>query len=234
MDNINNQPWFYSPDLPRQKGEVRLDAEEQRHMKAQRLEPEDKVSIFNGKGPVGIGIVDKEGHVQIQEVQEVPKSEFSLILAVAVPKGERADWMLQKLTELGVSTIIPLKTERSVVLPREAKQERWQRILIEACKQSRQAWLPELRPLSTIEQAIASKADLKLILDIEGRLIREALQPPQKTILAFIGPEGGFTNEEKTMLQKAGCIPVSLGKNILRIETAAMAMATAHNIMSAS
>lgn len=229
MDKINNQSWFYAPELPRQ-GEAILDAEEQRHMKAQRIAPEDKVSVFNGKGLVGIGRVDKEGHVRLQEVHEVPKSDFSLVLAVAVPKGERADWLIEKLGELGVSAIIPVKTERSVVLPREAKQERWQRILIEACKQSKQAWLPELKPLSTIEQAIASKADFKLLLEPEGKPIREALQNMPKTTIAFIGPEGGFTNEEKILLQKAGCVPVSLGKNILRIETAAMAVAALHNL----
>jgi len=227
--NANEYPWFYAPELSG-LGEVVLDPEEVRHMAAQRIKPEEKVSIFNGKCIVGIGTVDKEGHVLLQEVHEVPKSEFSLVIAVAVPKGERADWMLQKLCELGVSTIIPLKTERSVVLPRETKQERWQRILVEACKQSKQAWLPQLRPLSTIEEALQQKADLKLLLDQAGKHIREMLQTPAKSIIAFIGPEGGFTDEEKTLLQKSGCVPVSLGKNTLRIETAAMAVAVAHNL----
>lgn len=229
MMNPTEYPWFYAPDLPRQ-GKVALDPEEQRHMKAQRLRTEEKVSVFNGKGLVVIGILDAEGHVRLLEAHEVPKSEFSLIMAVAVPKGERADWMLQKLTELRVSTIIPLKAERSVVLPREAKQERWQRILIEACKQSKQAWLPELRPLSTIERALQATADLKLVLDPQGKPLRDALQNLPKSVLAFIGPEGGFTDEEKTMLQQAGCMPVSLGKSILRIETAAIAFAAAHNL----
>jgi 16S rRNA (uracil1498-N3)-methyltransferase len=229
MINLAMYPWFYAPELPK-VGEVVLDPEETRHMKAQRLKPEEKVSVFNGKGTVGIGALDAECHVKIQEVHEVPKGEFSLIIAVAVPKGERSDWMLQKLAELGVSTIIPLKTERSVVSPRKAKQERWQRILIEACKQSKQAWLPELRPLSTIEEALKVEAKLKLLLDPAGRPIRDALQQMPKHVLAFIGPEGGFTDEEKALLQKAGCMPVSLGKQVLRIETTAMAIAAAHNL----
>lgn len=229
MMNPDDYPWFYAPELPRQ-GEIVLDSEEVRHLRAQRVKPEEKVSIFDGKGTVAIGIIDQEHHVRIHELHEVPKSDFSLVIAVAVPKGERADWMLQKLCELGVSGIVPLKAERSVVLPREAKQERWQRILVEACKQSKQAWLPELKPLSTIEETLKAKAELKLLLDQAGKLIKDALQPLPKSILAFIGPEGGFTDEEKTMLQKAGCVPVSLGKQVLRIETAAMAVAAAHNL----
>lgn len=229
MMNPTDNPWFYAPELPK-SGEVALDPEETRHTKAQRIKPEEKVSLFDGKGLVAIGTIAGEGKVALIETHEVTRSEFSLIIAVAVPKGDRADWMLQKLTELGVSTIIPLKTEHSVVLPREAKQERWQRILIEACKQSKQAWIPELLQLSTIEQALQQKADLKLLLDQHGKPIREALQQLPKTTLAFIGPEGGFTDEEKKQLEQAGCVAASLGKNILRIETAAMALAAAHNL----
>lgn len=224
MLNMHEHPWFYAPELPK-IGEVALDPEETRHTKAQRIKPEEKVSLFNGKGLVGIGVLAGEGKVTLTETHEVPRSGFSLVLAVAVPKGDRADWMLQKLTELGVSTIIPLKTEHSVVLPRETKQERWQRILVEACKQSKQAWIPELKPLSTINEALQQKAELKLLLDQNGKPIREALQQLPKTTLAFIGPEGGFTDGETQQLKTAGCVPVSLGKHILRIETAAMALA---------
>jgi 16S rRNA (uracil1498-N3)-methyltransferase len=116
------------------------------------------------------------------------------------------------------------------VLPREAKQERWHRILVEACKQSKQAWLPDLKPLSTIEEALQQKAELKFLLDKEGKPARQALVNLPKTTLVFIGPEGDFTDEEKTSLQKAECQPVSLGRQVLRIETAAMAMAAAHNL----
>jgi 16S rRNA (uracil1498-N3)-methyltransferase len=224
MMNPNDNPWFYAPEMP-QKGEIVLNPEEVRHLKAQRLKTKDKVSLFNGKGIVAIAELAGEGKAGILETHEIPKSEFSLTIAVAVPKGDRADWMLQKLTELGVSTIIPIKTEHSVVLPREAKQERWQRILIEACKQSKQAWIPELKPLSTIEEALKEQAKLKILLDQEGKPILQVIQEKPKTLLAFVGPEGGFSDDEKAKLQKAGCITASLGKNILRIETAAMAIA---------
>lgn len=229
MLNSTDYPWFYVPELPTQ-GEVTLDPEETRHLKAQRVKTEEKVSLFNGKGLTGIGILLGTGKVRLLQVSEVPRSEYILAVAVAVPKGERADWMLQKLTELGVATIIPLQSERSVVLPREAKQERWHKILIEACKQSKQAWLPELTPLLTIKEALQQKAEVKMVLDQEGKPAKEAFQALPKTTLAFVGPEGGFTDEEKQHLQKAGCIPVSLGSQILRIETAALAVAAAHNL----
>lgn len=227
--NATDYPWFYAPELPKE-GEVALEFEETRHMKAQRVKPEGKVSLFTGKGIVAVGQLLGTGKVKILEVHEVPPSPHALAVAVAVPKGDRADWMLQKLTELGVSTIIPLKSEHSVVLPREAKQDRWQRILVEACKQSKQAWLPELLPLSTIEQALAHKAELKLLLDQAGRPARDVLQHLTPRTLAFIGPEGDFTDGEKAALLKAGCVAASLGTSTLRIETAAMAIAAAHNL----
>ncbi len=230
MMNPNEYPWFYAPELPK-SGEISLDAEETRHMNAQRIKPQDKVSLFNGKGIVAIGSLASEGKVRLIEIHEVPKSPFSLFIAVSVPKGERADWMLQKLAELGISKIIPLKTERSIVLPRETKQERWQRILAEACKQSKQAWIPELKPLSTIEDALKQEAGLKIILDQAGKNLIELLQEKPKSVLAFIGPEGGFTENEKKLLQDSGCKPASLGRQTLRIETAAMAMAAVMNIL---
>ncbi len=230
MMNPNKYPWFYAPELPK-SGEISLDAEESRHMKAQRIKPKDKVSLFNGKGTIAIASILDECKARLIEVHEVPKSQFSLFIAVSVPKGERADWMFQKLAELGVSKIIPLKTERSVVLPREAKQERWQRILIEACKQSKQAWIPELKPLSIIHEALKQEAGLKILLDQAGKNPFELIQEKPKSMLAFIGPEGGFTEQEKKQLQDADCKPMSLGKQILRIETAAMSVAAIMNIL---
>ena len=112
MTNPTDNPWFYAPELPK-AGEVLLDPEETRHMRAQRLNTEEKVSLFNGKGVAAIGAITNEGKVKLLEAHEVPKNDFSLAIAVAVPKGDRADWMLQKLTELGVSTIKAYSQGRS-------------------------------------------------------------------------------------------------------------------------
>jgi 16S rRNA (uracil1498-N3)-methyltransferase len=227
MMNVNEFPWLYATEAP-QKGTIRLSGDGVRHLAVLRLKPREKVSIFDGKGKITVCEVLSEQEVNVLEVHEMPKNEHSLTMAVAVPKGERADWLMEKLGELGVSTIIPLKTEHSVVLPRETKQERWQNILIEACKQSKNPWMPELRQLSTINEALKEPAELRLLLDGAGKPLKQALENlPNKTI-AFIGPEGGFTDEEKQVLEKSGCISVSLGNNVLRMETAAMAVATAH------
>jgi 16S rRNA (uracil1498-N3)-methyltransferase len=87
-----------------------------------------------------------------------------------------------------------------------------------------------LAQLSTIEQAAKHAAELKLLLDQHGKPLAGLLQNLPKTTLAFVGPEGGFTDGEKQLLQKTGCVAASLGSSILRIETAAMAMAAAHNL----
>ena len=146
-------------------------------MKANRLKPESKVCLFNGKGLLALGTILKGGLIRIEDTKEVPKSETSLTIAVAVPKGDRADWMLQKLTELGVTTIIPLRTEHSVVLPRETKQERWQRLIIEACKQSKQAWIPELKVLSSINEVLQNKTKHMILLDQTGKPIKKFFKP---------------------------------------------------------
>jgi 16S rRNA (uracil1498-N3)-methyltransferase len=225
--NSNDYSWLYAKELP--KGKIKLEGEGVRHLRVKRVKPFEKLSLFDGKGNIAVCKYLGNYEIQALELHQIQKTK-QLAIAVAVPKGERADWMLQKTAELGTATIIPLQCEHSVVIPGEQKQERWQNILIEGCKQSKNPWVPELKPLMTIKEALEEQAGLRLVLEPSGKPVKQALESlPDKTI-AFIGPEAGFTNEEKKLFEQAGCIPVSLGKNILRIETAAIAVATAHNL----
>ena len=220
--NIRHLDWFYAENIER--GISKLSQNEARHLKVKRHYSDELVCIFDGKGKVGIGkIIDKD-KIEVSEVREFPK-EDSLTIAVAVPKGDRLDFMLQKLTELNVSTIILMNTKRSVVMPRETKQERLKRILIEACKQCRRAWVPELRNLTEFSSVIKEEADSKIILNQDGVKIKFGMG----TTLVLVGPEGGFTEEEMKEAESNGFVKTSISKNTLRIETAAIGVAAIIN-----
>ena len=155
-----------------------------------------------------------------------------MILLQALPEKERMELILQKATELGVSAIIPFKSERSISLAeREAKQKkshRWQEIAVKATQQSRRARVPRVEAYRSFEEALryCEGEGLKIVLwEKEGQPLREALRGlhPQR-IYGMIGPEGGLTELEIEMAKAAGFIPVKLGQRILRTETAAITL----------
>lgn len=157
----------------------------------------------------------------------------ALVLGQALLKGERMEWVIQKATELGVQSIIPLLSRRSIVRLKpdrvEAQTSRWQRIALEAAQQSEQWHVPTIVPpcaLSTTKARLSEHA-LSLIL-VERRdgidTLGSIVLPPSPTasILVLVGPEGGWTEEEIAAAQEGGCLPITLGRNILRAETAAI------------
>jgi len=224
---VDNLSWLYVEDIPL-KGEVKLNKDESRHLKVVRHNEGDNVALFDGKGTVALTKIIGKDKVTITNIKKIKNNNF-LTIATAVPKGDRFDWLLQKLTELGVSRIIPLKTERSVVEPRDAKQKRCQRIIIEACKQSKQSWFPELDKFTSFSKILMEKHDLKVLLVKGTNNIDNTIIGKSKTILAVIGPEGGFTEEEKQAAINAGFKLMPVSKNTLRIETAAISVAAILN-----
>lgn len=233
-------------------GPCRLSVEESRHAAVvMRTRAGDVVELFDGRGAVfeaTVTRVEREGvALDVTRLQaQVPRSGPWLALFVAVPKGPRQRFLVEKCTELGVSGLCPIKTERCVVKPADSLAARWRRYAVEACKQSRQAWLPVVeRPMEFAESMHAEPfgaAD-----DPRGgearRLIASIGQnqtPPLKSVLQaagpsvadagialWIGPEGGFTEGEVQAAQACGVQPVSLGGSVLRIETAAVAATAA-------
>lgn len=159
---------------------------------------------------------------------------FSLTIACAIPKNSRFEDIIDKLTQLGVDKIIPLVTERMVVKidkdREEAKLARWRKIAIQAAQQSQRSSLPVIGKVEDIKQVLAGakEYDLKLIPTLAGsrKALREVLGDNKpKSVLVLIGPEGDFTGEEVEVALEAGCVPVSLGDLVLRVETAAIATA---------
>lgn len=153
-----------------------------------------------------------------------------ITLMQALPKGDKFDSVLQKGTELGVSCFQPIETEHTILnlsTSRLSKREqRWQRIVSEAARQSRRAFLPEVEPLQKLQPALdASSSDLKLVLWEAGSVALADILPkePPTGVRLLIGPEGGFSATEITNITAAGFQAVHLGPRILRSETAGLA-----------
>jgi 16S rRNA (uracil1498-N3)-methyltransferase len=160
------------------------------------------------------------------------ESGLEIVLLQALPEKERMEWIIQKTTELGVSTLIPFKSARSISLEeREGKQKkahRWQEIAVKAVQQSRRARVPRVEAYRSFNKALnACEGDsLKILLwEKTGEPLKQVLkQYAARKIYAMVGSEGGFTEEEVAQAGAAGFIPVKLGQRILRTETAAITL----------
>jgi 16S rRNA (uracil1498-N3)-methyltransferase len=224
---------------------VTLDGPEAHHLlHVMRAAKGDVVTLFDGSGGEFEAVVESPYRADVQlrvlnrrEVnRELP---FALTVAVALPKGDRQKWLVEKLTELGVAALKPLITERSVSQPTGTALERLERAVIEAAKQcgrnrlmgvlqpeSWNAWI-SFEVASTLRIPRLEIHDRRLVAHSDGQPLAEIdLAQPLPTLLA-IGPEGGLTDDELAVAEEAGWQAVSLGSRVLRVETAAVALAAA-------
>jgi len=169
---------------------------------------------------------------------DVPAPALSLHLLAALIKFERFEWMLEKATELGVDRVTPQETERSEKGLGQAAAKRlprWNRIAREASEQSRRARLPEIGLPVAFDEALRVEASFRYVLEeADARPILSALPAKPRAgdeVALLVGPEGGWTDRERATIQTSGWTAVSLGKNILRAETAAI---TALAVLSAA
>jgi 16S rRNA (uracil1498-N3)-methyltransferase len=202
-----------------------------------RLRPGAALTLFNGRGGEYAGNIEHSdaGKVTValstQHAVE-RESPLALTLAQGVSRGERMDLVVQKATELGVSCIAPLLTERSVVrldpLQSARKVAHWRGIAIAACEQSGRNRVPEvatplaLREFTGIATAVGA-AGARLLLSPAAALRLDDVAPPVTEVTVLIGPEGGLTDSEEELARTAGFTPVRLGPRVLRTETAAIA-----------
>ncbi len=218
---------FYITDLT--PSIVALDEQESQHArKVMRVAVGDAVELFDGVGGLATGCVSQIGRrveIEVQHRHRAERSQPVIDLAVALPKGDRAAMLVEKAAELGADRLIPLITRRSVVEPGEGKIERFGRITVEAAKQCGRAWLMQIAPTAPFEQLVkASDHDKKLIADTGAAMGMTPMtgEPPGK-ILVLIGPEGGWTQDERQLAARHGFVPWCLGPYVMRIETAAIA-----------
>jgi len=215
---------------------IQVDGAEAAHaLKVLRLGPGDEVILFDGRGAEATGkitgIEKSAFQVEVLARQSAPTHPHGLLtIATAIPKGERADWMVEKCAELGVRRIIPLECERSQVHPGTAKLDRWRRKALEAAKQSRQSSVMEIDDVCPITDIFARASSASSMFFGDGSATQTMIGRLNATardseILICIGPEGGFSENEKQLLISKGSLPILLGSTVLRIETAVIAAA---------
>lgn len=169
-----------------------------------------------------------------EQLEEKNELEIELTIAIALVKEQKMDWILQKLTELGVSRIIPLDMERSIVKidasKIEKKKKRWISICKEASEQSHRTKIPEITDIMTLKELIQIETEQKYVCSVKEKenKVRKYLQNKTNcaTMLYVIGPEGGITEKEEQFLNNHGYTSISLGPRIMRVETAAIYIAS--------
>jgi 16S rRNA (uracil1498-N3)-methyltransferase len=216
-------------------GRAELSGDEARHLTrvlrveaGQRYEISDNRSVYLAE----IETARKE-HVSFRTIEKLPSPAptVRLILCAALIKFDHFEWMIEKATELGVSEIVPVETvrsERGLERAAQKRVERWRRIALEASQQSRRAFLPEVSEPESLHDAVARQATHKFALDENPaarslNLALPAVRNLQDTVALLIGPEGGWTDDERSQFTGAAWTAVSLGPLILRAETAALA-----------
>lgn len=171
----------------------------------------------------------------IEEKQEDHELNIELTIAISLVYEQKFDLILQKLTELGVSRIIPVKTERSIVKIDESKipkkYQRWQTICKEASEQSHRTNVPKVEKIMTLQEIVKENADIKLICSLgdSSKPLEAYLNKNIKSLLFIIGPEGGFSSKEEDFLVENFFERTTLGKRVLRVETAAIYVASIIN-----
>lgn len=233
-------PDAFSSDL----NSVTLQVEEARHLRdVLRLRTGDRVHVFDGAGKEFDCSIEesRKDTARLKVLAEVaparPESPLHLLLAVALLKSDKFDMVVQKATELGVARVVPVATKLADIRLRDDSDAnkrvmRWQRIALEASKQSGRAVVPEVNPpisFAELMHITGDAAQRKLMFsEREGRSLLEVkdnLNPSHQPVSALVGSEGGWTDEEISLARDNNWSIVTLGGRTLRAETAAIAIA---------
>lgn len=213
-----------------------LSEEESRHVaRALRLKGGHPVVLVDGVGSVYSAEIESLGKIRVicrvmGPKKVFPKPDKSLVLVQSILKRESMDWLVEKSAELGVSRLVPVTTDRTVVKA-GGNFDRWKKIAVSACKQSECPWLMEVgAPMALKEWLKQStpKGSLRLLcLERSPCTVKACLQAHGRTanpVMFLIGPEGGFTPQESSLVLESGFQAVGLGPQVLRAETAALTL----------
>lgn len=230
---------FYCQDADFSKSSVVItDTHEIHHIKdVLRLKKGSLIQIFNARSQQADAVIEQLNetaiHVRPQTIKQNEEVQAKIILACAPPKKGKFEFIVEKCTELGVDEIIPLKTKRTEVIFKEdkqkAKQSRFEAVAINAAKQSKRLKVPRICPMTALPQVLKTLdpngVHLFPSLHHHPKHIADVLlkTDKKKNVTIFIGPEGDFTPDEVELAIKHGCVAVSLGDTVLKVETAALA-----------
>lgn len=233
---------FFIPQLYNEK--MTIEGVDARHIsKVLRMQPGAQLQIVSDDGVSALAeitAIDSESVTVrcLEKLAESHEPRVKLVLAQGLAKGEKMDFIIQKAVEMGAYSVIPVAMEHSVVRLDGAKAakkvERWQKIAESAAKQSKRDIIPQVQPVQSVkEMLVSANCATKIIAyECEDRLSLKAALRAEKARLAqaggiselllIIGPEGGISESELELARAAGALPVSLGKRILRAETAGL------------
>jgi len=237
---------FYCPNTDLSSKQTFIDDKNELHhlRNVLRLKKDDEVRLFDGKGKEASGtlltVTAQKATVEIHSVKQFERKKPLILLACALPKKSKFEMIIEKATELGVDEIIPLKTDRTEIkltdFRQTKKQQRYQTIAINASKQSKRIIIPVIHPITDFSSALnhLTKTSITIIPslneDTENLISAfEKIKSP-KAVSFLIGPEGDFSPEEYAQAQDKGCLPVTLGTTILKVETAALCALSCANL----
>jgi 16S rRNA (uracil1498-N3)-methyltransferase len=236
--SINN--FFYSPDI---EGAFHtLDKDDSNHLvRVLRIKQGDKVFVTNGKGLVYECVITDPNPrgcqleiIQLKDGDD--KRKFNLSIGIAPTKNiNRFEWFLEKSTEIGIDTFIPVLTENSE--RKVIKEERLNRVITSAVKQSLKSFHPELKSMTSFSELIKLPFDGQKFIAYVDSTVKEELHhlcKPVTNTLVLIGPEGDFSTDEISLARKHGFIPVKLGPSRLRTETAGVVACHTINLVNLS
>ena len=226
--------WFFSgEEIP--SDIYLLSGDNAKHAKVLRLRSGEAVTVVTPQGvqcEAEVASVTQDG-VMLHILGKQPcqnEPDVFVTLYQALPKGDKMDYIVQKCVELGVSRIVPVLTDRCVSRPDEKslrkKRERWQKIALQAAMQSRRGMIPEVTDCLSLRQAAEETKQndsTVFFYEMGGASVKDILREKPKTIGMFIGSEGGSTEDEASLMQTSGAHTATLGKRILRAETAPLA-----------
>jgi 16S rRNA (uracil1498-N3)-methyltransferase len=216
-------------------GQARLEGDDARHLtRVLRVEPGQRYEISdNNQAYLAEVETARKELVIFRTIEKLdpPPLQARMVLCAALVKFDHFEWMIEKATELGVAEIVPVETvrsERGLERAAHKRLERWRRIALEASQQSRRAFLPDVREPSALTQVLGREESYKYALDEEpgGAALASAFPPVRRgedSVALLVGPEGGWTDEERAEFVAARWTRVSMGPLILRAETAALA-----------
>ncbi len=220
---------------------IELDDESAHYLRSVlRLKKEHFITLFNGKGGEYraklLEVSRKQVLVDVQKfIPRNVESSLQVTLGLGIARGDRMDFSVQKSVELGVTNIMPLQTERCVVKLANEKGENkvrhWQKIAQHAAEQSGRTVCPLVNEVKTLPRWVTQQRGLKLFLDPFATQTLKQITPESNDVTLLVGPEGGFSEQEREIAKQAGFLPVQLGARILRTETATLAALTAIQLL---
>ena len=227
-------PRIYSARLLEAGIDVELETGPSQHIaRVLRMPVGAELILFDGRGgeyPAAISAIGKK-HVTATTGEHCPtelESPLAIHLGIAVSRGERMDWVVQKATELGVAVITPLFSERTEVRLSGERARRklchWQQVAISACEQCGRNTLPRIEPLARLEDWLGTaEADCRLVLHHRADGAAPESDKPPARVALLTGPEGGLSAQEITAAERSGYRALRLGPRVLRTETAPLA-----------